>query len=85
MGIDVLILDHHEADYPSPYACVINNQLDTYPNKALSGVAIVYKFCNAIDELLGRNTSQKYLDLVALGLIGDMVDSRPYETRYFIN
>lgn len=84
-GIDVLVLDHHEANYPSPYACVINNQLDMYPNKALSGVAIVYKFCSAIDELLNKNEAQKYLDLVALGLIGDMVDSRPYETRYFIN
>lgn len=24
-GIDVLIIDHHEADYESEYACVINN------------------------------------------------------------
>lgn len=84
-GIDILILDHHEVDKISPYACTINNQLDNYPNKALSGVAIVYKFCNAIDEIINTNYSNKYLDLVALGLIGDMVDSRPYETRYFIN
>ena len=26
-GIDILILDHHEADKVSKYACVINNQL----------------------------------------------------------
>ena len=26
-GIDVLVLDHHEADKVSEYACVINNQL----------------------------------------------------------
>lgn len=84
-GIDILILDHHDATCISPYACVINNQLDNYPNKALSGVAIVYKFCNQIDKILGTDYSNKYLDLVALGLIGDMMDTREYETRYLIN
>jgi len=24
-GIDIIILDHHEAEYVSPYACVVNN------------------------------------------------------------
>jgi single-stranded-DNA-specific exonuclease len=24
-NIDVLVIDHHEAEYISPYACVINN------------------------------------------------------------
>ena len=35
-GIDILILDHHEAEYSSPDACVINNQLCDYPNKQLA-------------------------------------------------
>ena len=29
-GIDVLVLDHHEAEKISEYACVINNQLCDY-------------------------------------------------------
>lgn len=45
MGYDILVLDHHEAEKYSPYAVVINNQLsEKYPNKALSGVGVVYKF-----------------------------------------
>ena len=50
-GIDIIILDHHEADYTSPYAVVVNNQLCDYPNKNLSGVGVVYKFCQYLDNL----------------------------------
>lgn len=68
LGIDILILDHHEAPEPSSYACVINNQLCDYPNKAYSGVGIVYKFCCRMDELLGTEYAKDYRDMVALGL-----------------
>ena len=44
-GIDVLVIDHHEAEKISENACVINNQLCDYPTKSLSGVGMVYKFC----------------------------------------
>lgn len=84
-GIDILILDHHEADKVSEDACVINNQLCNYPNKTLSGVGIVYKFCCYIDSLLNINQANKFLDLVALGMIADMIDVRDCETRYLIN
>ena len=47
--IDVLVIDHHEADRLSEDACVINNQLCDYPTKTLSGVGMVYKFCSYID------------------------------------
>lgn len=83
-GIDVLILDHHQADRISEYACVINNQLCDYPNKTLSGVGIVYKMCQRIDELMQTEASKELLDLVATGLIADMIDIRNMETRYFI-
>ena len=48
-GIVVLVIDHHEAEKISDYACVINNQLCDYPTKSLSGVGMVYKFCQRID------------------------------------
>lgn len=83
-GCDVLVIDHHEAEKISPYACVINNQLCNYPNKTLSGVGMVYKFCSRFDELAGYNYANQFLDLTALGLIGDMMDLRNFETKYLI-
>lgn len=84
-GVDVLVIDHHEADHISKYACVINNQLCDYPTKSLSGVAMVWKFCCYIDMLLKTNHAQKFLDLVALGLVADMMDVRDFETRRLID
>lgn len=85
-GIDVLVIDHHNAtEGESPYACVINNQLCDYPNKSLSGVGVVYKFCSYIDSLLGVHYADRYLDLVALGMIADVMELKDFETRYLID
>ena len=84
-GVDVLVIDHHEADHISEYACIINNQLCDYPTKSLSGVAMVWKFCCYIDMLLKTDHAQKFLDLVALGLVADMMDVRDFETRRLID
>lgn len=84
-GIEVLVLDHHQADSASQnnYACIVNNQLCDYPNKQLSGVGIVYKFCQYIDNMLPTsNIIDDFLDLVAIGLVGDMMDQRQLETHY---
>ena len=83
-GIDVLVLDHHEAEHVSEYACIINNQLCDYPIKSLSGVGVVYKFCSYIDELLNMNYADQFLDLVALGVVADMVDLKDFETRHLV-
>ena len=50
-GIDVLVIDHHQAEYESQYACVVNNQLCDYSTKSLSGVGMVYKVCQYLDKL----------------------------------
>ena len=83
-GVDVLVIDHHEADYISSDACIINNQLCDYPTKSLSGVGMVYKFCSYIDELLNVDYADQFLDLVALGMVADMMDLRDFETRHLI-
>lgn len=84
-GIDVIVLDHHQCERESEHAIVVNNQLSPdYPNKNLSGVGIVYKFCKALDELLGVNFADDYLDLVACGNIADSMDMRELETRYYV-
>ena len=83
-NIDVLVIDHHEAEKISEYACVINNQLCDYPTKSLSGVGMVYKFCCYLDELLNADYAENFRDLVALGMIADMMDMRDFETKHLI-
>ena len=83
-GIDVLILDHHNASKYSDYAITINNQLCNYPNKDLSGAGIVYKFCTYLDKKLNVNYADDYLDLTILGIIADVMDLRNCETRQLI-
>ena len=83
-GIDVLVIDHHEAEKYSEYACVINNQMCDYPTKSLSGAGVVYKFCSYIDQLLGYDYANDYIDLATVGIIADVMDLRDYEIREII-
>lgn len=87
-GIDVLVLDHHDFDTENPYAIIINNQegYSDYPNKALSGVGVVWQFCRYLNNNLSVPIDMNdYLDLVAIGLVGDMMDIRSIETKTLIN
>ena len=85
MGIDIIVLDHHEADCYSEWAIVVNNQLsNNYTNKSFSGAGITYKFLTALDDELWNNDADNYLDLVAVANIGDVMDSRSLETRYYM-
>jgi len=83
-GKQIIILDHHEAKKISDDAIVINNQLSNYPNKFLSGVGVVWQFCRYLDKLLGVEYADSYIDLVALGLIGDMMSLTSFETKHLI-
>ena len=84
--IDVLILDHHESDMSvAEFACRINNQTCDYPNKTLSGVGIVYKFCQYLDSMIDeKNLADNFLDLVAVGMVADVMQLTEYETRELI-
>ena len=85
MGMDVIVLDHHDCEEETKDAIVVNNQLSPeYENKNFSGAGIVYKFLKALDTKLTINHADHYLDLVAVGNIGDMIDSREVETRYYM-
>ena len=83
-GIDVLVIDHHEAEKVSEYACVINNQLCDYPTKSLSGAGMVYKLCQYIDKIMGAEYAPQFLDLVATALVADMMDLKDFETRHLV-
>lgn len=94
MGIDCLVLDHHEQQYDDsgkpiisnfPNTIIINNQLSPkYDNKSLCGAGVVYKFCEVLDDTLGVELSHNFLDLVALGEIADVMDRTNTETNYLM-
>ena len=76
--IDMIITDHHLPREQTPFAvAVVNpNQVDCpYPNKNLCGVGVAFKLCQAIYQTLGKDIAhlEKYLDIVALGTIADIV------------
>lgn len=82
----ILILDHHEINKEIlPYTTLINCKDGQYPNSTLSGVGVVHKFFLAYCQEYGlkRTVTDKYLDLVALGMIADSMDMRNLETRYY--
>lgn len=95
LGYDILVADHHEAERYSSNAVVINNQLSqNYPNKALSGVGVVYKFFEYVESRINDygdfvgslpelgHPSENYLDLVALGEISDVMNMTTLENRW---
>ena len=81
-GIDIIVLDHHEVEGDS-LAIIVNNQSsNNFINKDLSGVGIVYKFCQALDNKLDADGfCNKFLDLVAVGNIADVMNLKNIETR----
>ena len=84
INLPCLVLDHHLTDVPiSSNAIVINNQLSpNYKNKELTGAGVVYQFCKYLDKKLNVNHADKYMDLAALGIIGDMGGMLSLENRY---
>lgn len=87
LNIPVIVLDHHEADIninQSP-AIIINNQTCDYPNKFMSGVGIVWQFCRYWEQRMGMlSITNEFLDLVALGLMADMMSLKSIETKHLI-
>lgn len=87
-GKDILILDHHTiTEIDNPYAVVINPHHPEclYPNKDLSGVGVVYKFISAIDSFLGVDNHSQFLDLVATGIVADVMSIAGLENKAIVN
>lgn len=86
LGTSVLVLDHHITDTElSENAVIINNQLSpNYKNKELTGAGVVYQFCRYLDLKLGKSFADKYMDLAAWGIIGDMGSMLELENRYIV-
>ena len=77
-NIDVIICDHHNVAEELPNAISILNpkQPDClYPNKNLSGCGVGFKFISAYSKYNNIKVEEtyKYLDLLALSLIADIM------------
>lgn len=78
IGMDVLITDHHECAEVLPDAIAIVNPKqkdDTSDFKMHAGVGVAFKCLMALGQKLNmdENSYLKYLDIVAVGTISDIV------------
>ncbi len=78
LGMDVIVTDHHEPGekLPNTIAVVDCKRKDNiYPFRELAGVGVAFKLCQAISIKLGLEEKEylKYLDIVAVGTIADVV------------
>ena len=79
MGMEIIITDHHNPKEELPKAlAIINPKLPgtRYPYPHLAGVGVAFKLLMAIYQRMGYQnveTTLKYMDLVAVGTIADIV------------
>ena len=85
-GIDLVIIDHHDADKNvCKRAIVVNNTMNNLEcNIKLSGTGVVFKVLQALDYEMDTKYSNRFIDLVGLSIISDSMDVRTYENRWFI-
>lgn len=81
LGIDTCIIDHHECTKDLPVAIAIVNpkRLDSkYPFAYLAGVGVVFKVIMGLTITLNMDKKSylKYLDMVTIGTIADIVELR---------
>ena len=77
-GLETIVTDHHEAGEEIPNAiAVIDNKIkdSTYPFRELAGVGVVFKLIQGLGIKLNLKEESylKYLDIVCLGTISDIV------------
>lgn len=93
LGIDVIITDHHRCKdvLPDSFALINPCRDDSYPFKELAGVGVAFKFITAYEfykrkdedkNLITKELCEKYIDLVTLGTIADVVPLKS-ENRLF--
>ena len=78
LGIETIITDHHEPaeSLPNAYAVIDAKRKDNkYPFNQRAGVGVVFKVIQALSIKLGLDEKEylKYLDIVCVGTISDIV------------
>ena len=77
-NIETIVTDHHEPGEEIPKAIAVvdcKRKDNQYPFRELAGVGVSFKLCQAISQKLKLDEKQylKYLDIVAVGTISDIV------------
>ena len=87
LGIDTIVLDHHTVPPVLPPAVALVNPKRPdaqYPETELSSGGLAFKLVSALCDRLGRPfVPERYLDLVALSTVCDMVPLRG-ENRWLV-
>ena len=78
LGMDVIVTDHHEVGEKLPNALAVidaKRKDNTYLFRSLAGVGVVFKLIQALSIKLEIKPEEylKYLDLVCVGTISDIV------------
>lgn len=78
LGIETIVTDHHEPGEELPKAVAVvdcKRKDNKYPFRELAGVGVAFKLCQALSQRLNLEEKEylKYLDIVALGTISDIV------------
>ncbi|WKZ33259.1 MAG: single-stranded-DNA-specific exonuclease RecJ [Thermodesulfobacteriota bacterium] len=95
LGIDVIVTDHHEMPKDAPPALAVLNPGQEgcrFPFKGLAGVGVAFNLALALRAYLretgwfreGEPNLKRYLDLVALGTVADLVPLMD-ENRVFVH
>jgi len=82
MNISILVLDHHTLITPIQTGVLVNNQVgDVSPYG--SGCLVTHKFLQALDREFGVKYSSKYIDVVALSLVSDVMNMSDLQNRTY--
>ena len=78
LGIDTIVTDHHEPGESIPDAIAVvdaKRKDNNYPCNQLAGVGVTFKVIQALSKKLNLEEKEylKYLDLVCVGTISDIV------------
>lgn len=87
LNINIVVLDHHEgtAHAPDERVIIVNNQdSKNYRNKKLSGAGVVWQCLRVLDDMLEHDWANCWLDIVATGLVADVMDLKERETRFLV-
>lgn len=95
LGVDVIVTDHHEMpDEPPPAYAILNPKQRGcgFPFKGLAGVGVAFNLIMALRARLrsagwfrgGEPNLKKYLDLVSIGTVADLVPLLD-ENRIFVS
>lgn len=77
LGLEIIVTDHHEINNGNPPAYAIINpkrEDNEFPYKYLAGVGTAFMLIYALFDSLGKKDDlYKYLDIVAIGTVADIV------------